>query len=173
MFPLVQFIVFIVFHLWSHVLFFASPWTVTCKVSLSSIVSWSLLKILFFELVMPSNHLMLCYPLLLLSSIFPSIRVFSNELTLCIRWPKPWSFSFSISLSNEYSGLISFRIDYFWSPCSPRDSQESSSAPQFKGINSSVFSLLYDPTLTSVHNHWKNHNFDYMNLCRESTLFAF
>ena len=97
MFPLVQFVVFIVFHLWNHVLFFASPWTVTCKVSLSSIISWSLLKFLFFELVMPSNHLMFCYPLLLLSSIFPSIRVFYNESPLSIRWPKYWSFSFSIS----------------------------------------------------------------------------
>ena len=112
MFPLVQFIVFIVFHLWSHVLFFASPWTVTCKVSLSSIVSWSLLKILFFELVMPSNHLMFCYPLLLLSSIFPSIRVFYNESPLCIRWPKYWSFSFSISPSNEHPGLISSMMDW-------------------------------------------------------------
>ena len=87
------------------------------------------------QLVMPSNHLILCHPLLLLPSIFPSIKVFSNGSVLHIRWPKFWSFSFSISLSNEYSGLISFRIDWVLSPCSPRDSQESSPAPQFKSIN--------------------------------------
>ena len=85
--------------------------------------------------VMPSNHLVLFCPLLLLPSIFLSIRVFSNELALCIRWPKYWSFSFNISPSNEYSGLISFRIDWF-DLCSPRDSQESSPTPQFKSINS-------------------------------------
>ena len=92
------------------------------------------------ELVMPSNHLIHCYPLLLLPSIFPSIKVFSNELAVCIRWPKDWSFSFSISPSNEYSGLISFRIDWF--DLLARDSQESSPAAQFKSIGSSVLSLL-------------------------------
>ena len=97
MFSLVQFVVLIVFPTWSHVLFFASPWTVACKVSLSSIISWSLLKFLFFELVMPSNHLIFCCPLLLLPSIFPSTRVFYNESPLCIRWPKYWNFSFSIN----------------------------------------------------------------------------
>ena len=110
------------------------------------------------ELVMPSNHLILCCPLPLLPSIFPSIRVFSNELALCIRWPKYWNFSFSISLSNEYSELISFRT--VWFPCSPRDSQESSPTPQFKSINSSALSFLYSPTLTSIHDHWKNHSLD-------------
>ena len=82
------------------------------QVSLSITVSWSLLKLISTELVMPSNHLILCRPLLLLPSIFPSIRVFSNESVLCIRWTKYWSFSFSINLSNEYSGLISFRMDW-------------------------------------------------------------
>ena len=110
------------------------------------------------ELVMPSNHLILCCPLLL-PSFFPSIRVFSSKSVLCIRWPKYWSFSFSISPSNEYSGLISFRIDWL-DLCSPRDSQESSPTPQFKTINSSLFSLLYSPTVTSIHDHWKNHIFD-------------
>jgi len=86
------------------------------------------------ESVMPSSHLLLCCCLLLLPSIFPSIRIFSNESALCIRWPKHWSFSFSSSPSNEYSGLISFRIDWF---ASPRDSQESSPVPQFKSIDSS------------------------------------
>ena len=106
---------------------------------------------------MPSNHLTLCCSLLLLHSIFPGIRVFSNESALCIRWPKYWSLSFSISPSNEYSGLISFRMDFVGSPCSPRDSQESSPTPQFKSINSSAFSFLHSPTLTSIHDYWKNH----------------
>ena len=97
----------------SHVRLFATPWTAACQTSLSITNSWSLLKLMSIELVMPSNHLILCHPLLLLRSIFPSIRVFSNELALCIRWPKYWSFSFSISPSNEYSRLISFRIDWF------------------------------------------------------------
>ena len=92
--------------------------------------------------------------LLLLPWIFPSIRVFPNKSSLHIRWPKYWSFSFIISPSNEYSGLISFRIDY-WSPCSPRDSQESSPTPQFKSINSLVLKLLYGPTLISVYDYWK------------------
>ena len=96
------------------------------------------------ESVMPSNHVILCRPLLLLSSIFPSIRVFSNESTLHIRWPKYWSFSFSISPSNEYSGLISFRMELIGSPCSPRDSQESSPTPQFKSIKN-AFLFIYLP----------------------------
>ena len=89
-----------------------------------------------------------------------SIRVFSNESALCIRWPKYWSFSFSISPSSEYSGLIFFRIDWFDPPCSPRDSQESSPTPQFKSINSLVLSFLYGLTLTSIHDYWKNHSLD-------------
>ena len=102
-----------------------------------------------------------CRPLLLLPPIFPSIRVFSNEPALHIRWPEYCSFSFNISPSNEYSGLISFRIDRFdWSPCGPRDSQESSPAPQFKSINSLGLSFLYSPTLTSIHDHRKNHSLD-------------
>ena len=90
-----------------------TPWTAACQASLSFTISWSLLKLMSIELVMPSNHLIFCCPLLLLSSIFPSIRVFSSDLALHIRWPKYWSFSFSISPTNEYSGLISFRIDWF------------------------------------------------------------
>ena len=97
----------------SHVQLFVTPWTAACQASLSTTNSWSLLKLMSIELVMPSNHLILCHPLLLLPSVFPSIRVFSNESVLCIRWPQYWSFSFSISPSNEYSGLISFRIDWF------------------------------------------------------------
>ena len=95
----------------SRVRLFATPWAVTCQASLS-INSQSLPKLMSIESVMPSNHFILCHPLLLLPSIFPSIRVFSNESALCIRWPKYWSFSFSISPSDEYSGLISFRIDW-------------------------------------------------------------
>ena len=97
----------------SHVRLFVSPWTVARQASLSITNSQSLLKFMSIELVMPSNHLILICPLLLLPSIFPSIRVFSNELALHIKWPKCWSFSFSISPSNEYLGLISFRTDWF------------------------------------------------------------
>ena len=90
-----------------------APWTAACQASLSFTISQSLLKLMSIESVMPSNHLILCHPLLLLSSIFPKIRVFSNELTLHIKWPKYWSFSFRISPSNEYSRLSSFRTDWF------------------------------------------------------------
>ena len=96
----------------SRVQLFLTPWTSVCQASLSITNSWSLLKLTSILLVMPSNHLILCHPPLLLLSIFPSIRVFSNESVLCIRWPKYWSFSFSISPSNEYSGLIPFRMDW-------------------------------------------------------------
>ena len=96
----------------SCVWLFATPWTAAHQASLSITNSWSLLKLMSIVLVMPSNHLILCRPLLHLPSIFPSIRVISNESVLCIRWPNYWSFSFSISPSNEYSGLISFRMDW-------------------------------------------------------------
>ena len=97
----------------SRVQLFATPWTAAHQASLSITNSQSLLKLMSIELVMPSNHLILCRPLLLPPSIFPSIRVFANESVLRIRWPKYWSFSFSISPSNDYSGLISFRMDWF------------------------------------------------------------
>ena len=100
-------------HSLSHVRLFATPWTLARQPSLSITNSQSLLKLTSIELVTPSNHLILCHPLLLLSSIFPSSRVFSSESVLHIRWPKYWSFSFSISPSSEYSGLISFRMDWF------------------------------------------------------------
>ena len=96
----------------SHVWLFVTPWAEACQASLSITNYWSLLKLMSIELVMPSNHLILCRPLLLLPSIFPSILGFSNESALCIRWLKYWSFSFSISPSNQYSGLISFRMDW-------------------------------------------------------------
>ena len=113
----------------SYVQFFATPWTVAHQASLSITNSRSLFKLMSIKSVMPSNHLIVCWPLLLLPSFFPSIRVFSSESVLHIRWPKYWSFSFSISPSNEYSGLISFRIDWLDLLCSPRDSQESSPTP--------------------------------------------
>ena len=97
---------FIVVQLLSHVQLFATPWTAACQASLSFTISWSFLELMSIESVMPSNHLILCHPLLLLPSVFPSVRIFSNELALCIRYPKYWSFSFSISPSSEYSGLI-------------------------------------------------------------------
>ena len=121
------------------------------------------------ESVMLSNHLILCHPLLL-PSIFPSIRAFSKEAALPIRWPKYWSISFSTSPSSKYSGLISFLI---WLSWHSRYSQESFPAPQFESFNSSALSLLYGPTLTSVHDYWKNYSFDYTDLCWQSDLFAF
>ena len=123
------------------------------------------------EYVMTSNHLILCRPLLLLPSIPPSIRVFSNESALLIRWPKDyWGFSFSISPSNEYSGLISFRMDWL---VLLTVQVALKNLLQFKSISSLVLSFLYGPTLTSIHDHWKNHNFDQMDLCWQSNVSAF
>ena len=104
---------FVVVQSLSHVRLFVTPWTAAHQTSLSFTISWSLLKLMSTESVMPSNHLILCCPLLLLPSIFPSVRIFSNESALHIRWPKYWSISFSISPSNEYSRLLSFRLDWF------------------------------------------------------------
>ena len=111
------------------------------------------------ESVMPSTHLTLCHPLLLLPPIFLSIRVFSNESTLCIRWSKYWSFSFNISPSNEYSGLISFRMDWL-DLLAGQGTLKSLLQHQFKSINSLALSLQYSPNLTSIHDHWKNHSLD-------------
>ena len=138
----------------------ATPWTAACQASLSITSSQSLPKLMSIESVMPSSHLILCRPLILLPPIPPNIRVFSNESTLRMRWPKYWSFSFNISPFNEHPGLISFRMGLVGSPCSPRDSQESSPTPQFKSINSSELSFLHSPTLTSIHDYWKNHSLD-------------
>ena len=125
----------------------------------------SLLKLKSIELVIPSNHLVLCHPLFLLPSVFPSSRVFSNELTFTIRWPKGWSFSISISPSNEYSGLISFRIDWFdflavQGTLKSLFQHHSSKA----SIPWCSVSFLYGPTLTSIHDYRKNHSFDYTDL---------
>ena len=142
----------------SCVQLFATPWTAAHQASLSIANSQSLLKLVFIESVMPSNHLILCRPLLL-PSIFPSITVFLNESVLHSRWPKYWSFSFSISPSNEHSWLISFRMDGL-DLIVVQGTLKSSPTPQFKSINSSALSFLYSPTLTSIHDHWKNHSFD-------------
>ena len=136
----------------------ATPWTAACEASLSTTNSQSPPKLMSIEWVMPSNHLILCRPLLLLSSTFPNIRVFSNESDLRIRWPKYWSCSFNISPSNEHPGMISFRMDWLDVLATLRDSQESSPTPQFKSINSSALSFLYNPTLRSIHDYWKNHS---------------
>ena len=136
------------------------PLDCSTPASLSITNSWSLLKLMSIASVLPSNHLVLCRPLLLLPSMFPSFKVFSNESALRVRWPKYWSFSFSISPSNDYSGLISFRIGWF----DLLVVQESSPAPQFKSINSPVLCLLYGPNITSIHDYWKNHSLEYKNL---------
>ena len=121
--------------------------------------SQNLLKLMSIKLVMPFNHLIFCHLLLLLPSIFPSIRVFSIESVLHIRWPKDWRFSFNISPVNEYSGLISFRMDWL-DLLAVQGTLESSPTLQFKSINSLALSFLYSATLTSTHDYWKNHSFD-------------
>ena len=151
--PIGQSVVGLLSHFW----LFATPWTATRQASLSK--SQSLLKFTSIQLVMPSNHLILCHPLLLPPSIFPSIRGFSNESVLYIRWPKYWSFSFSVSPSNESSGLIFFRMDWF----------------DFLAVQGTLKSLLQHHSskasilprssffivqLTSIHDYWKNHSFD-------------
>ena len=139
----------------SHVWLFATSWTATHQASLSITNSHSLLELMsIVKWVMPSNYLILCRPLLLLPSIFLSIRVFSNEAVLSIRGPKYWSFTFSINSSNEYSGLISFRTDWLnLLAVQGLKTQESSPTPQFKNINSSVLSFLYNPSLTSIYDY--------------------
>ena len=129
------------------------------QVPLSSTISRSLLRFMFIELVMLSNHFILCCPLLLLPSILPRIRVFSNESVLRIRWVKYWSFSFSISPSNDYPGLISFGIDWFDLLAVQRTLE---SLLQHHSSKASILwlSFLYSPTFTSIHDCWKNHSFD-------------
>ena len=147
----------VVVQLLSHVWLFVTPWTAARQVVLYHLPEFAKTHVHWVsDDIQPSA---LFYPLILLPSVFPSIKVFSKESALRIRWPKYWSFSFSISPSNEYSGLISFRFDWL-DPFSWRDSQESSPAPQFKSISSLVLNLLYGPTLTPAHDYWKNHNFD-------------
>ena len=124
------------------------------------------------ESVIPSNHLILCCPLLLPPSIFTSTRIFPNGSVLHIRWPKDWSFSFSISPSNEYSGLISFRMDWLHLLAVQGLSKVFSNTTVQKH-QSLVLSFLYSPTLTSIHDYWKNHSFDYTDLCRQRNVSTF
>ena len=149
-----------------------TPWTVARHAPLSSTISWSLFKFMSIESVMPSNHLILCH-LVLLPSIFPSFRVFSNQSALRIKWPKYWSFNFSISPSNEYSGFISFRIDWFNLLAVQGTLKSLLQHHNFKSINSSELSLLYGLTFTFIHDYWKNHSFDYMNLYQQSDVSVF
>ena len=141
----------------THVQIFVTPWTAACQASLSITNSRTLLKLMSIEVVMPPNHLILCHPLLLPPSIFPSIRVFSNKSVLHIRWPDYWSFSFSISPSNEYSGLISFRIDSL-DLLAVQGTLKSLLQHHSSILRPSAF--LYRPTLTSTSDYWKNHSFD-------------
>ena len=147
------------FSLFSHVQLFATTWTAAFYASLSITSSQNLLKLMFIESVMPSNHLILCHPLLLPPLIFPSIRVFPNESVLFIRWPKYWSFSFSISPSNEYSGLISFRVDWF-DLLAVQGTLKS--LLQHHSSKASILwhSAFFIVTFTSIHDYWKNHSFD-------------
>ena len=135
----------------------ATPGTAACQASLSITSSRSPPKLMFIKSVMLSNHLILCCPLLLLPSIFPSIRVFSNESAFCMRWPKYWSFTFNISPSNEHPGLISSRMDWL-DLLAVQGTLKS--LLQHHSSNSSALSFLYSPTLTSIHDHWKNHSLD-------------
>ena len=139
----------------SRVQLFVNPWTAARQASLSITNSQSLLKLMSIESVLPSNHLILCHPLL--PSVFPGIRVFSNGSVLHIRWPKYWIFS--ISPSNDYSGLISFRIDWF-DLLTVQGTLKS--LLQHHNLKASVLwcSAFYGPTLTSIHDYWKNHSFD-------------
>ena len=144
----------------SHVRLFATPWTAALQASLSITNSQSMLKLIPIELAMSSNHLILCCPLLLLPSIFPSIRVFSKESVLHIRWPKYWSFSFNISPSNEYSGLISFKIDWFdlLAVQGTLKSLLQHHSSKASILRCSAFFVV--PAPTSIHDYCKNHSFD-------------
>ena len=152
---------------------FATPWTAARQASLSITISQSLLKLMSIKSVIPSNHLILCRPVFLLPSIFPNIRVFSNEsallyqVTIILEFQlQHQSFQWIFRTNILSDGLVG-------SPCSPRDSQESSPTPQFKSINSLPLSLLCDPTFTSVHDYWKSHSFDNMDVCQQTWFLCF
>ena len=151
---------------------FAIPWTAACQATLSITNSQCLLKRMSIEPVMPPNLLILCCPLLLPPSILPSIRVFSNESVLHIKWPKDWRFNFSISCSNEYSGLISFRVDWLDLLAVQRTLK---SLLQHHSLKISILRhfFLYSPTLTSIHDYWKNQSLEKMDLCWQSNVSAF
>ena len=158
----------------SRVWLFATPWTAAHQAPLSFTVSWNLLRFMSIELVVPSNYLILCHPFLLLPSICPSIRglfQWVGSLPQVAKASQPWLQCQSF----QWIFRVNFLSDWLiWSPCSPRDSQESSPTPQFKSISSSALSLLYGPALTSIHDYWKNHSFDYyMDLCWQSDVAVF
>ena len=144
-----------------------TPWTAACQASLSFTIFWSWLKFKSFESVMLSDHLIYCCPLFLLPSSFHQglFQQVSSSHQVAKGLELGWSFSFSISPSNEYSSLISFRIDWF--DRLVVQGTKSSPAPQFRGINFLALSILYGPSLTSVHDYWKNHSFDYMAFVRQ------
>ena len=148
---------------------FATPRIAACQTSLSISNSQGLCKLMSTKLVMLSNHLILCCPLLLLSSIFPSIRVFSSESVLCIRWLKYWSFSFSINPSSEYSGLISFRMDWL-DLLAVQGTLKS--LLQHHSSKASLLQCLAFLMVQLSHDYWKNHSFDYTDLCQHNNVSA-
>ena len=150
-----------------------TPWTAAHQTSLSIMNSLSLLKLMSIESVMPSNHLTLYLLLLLLPSIFPSIRVFSKESVLCIRWPKYWSFSFSISPSNEYSELISFRIDWLDLLAVQGTLKSLLQHHSSKALILRHSAFFYSSPLTSIYDYWKNQSFDSIDFCWQSNVSAF
>ena len=157
----------------SRVQLFVTPRTATHQAPLSSTISWSLLRFMSIESVMLSNHLIHRLHFLLLLSLFPSIKVFSNESTLCIRWPKYQSFRFSKRLSNEYLGLISFRFDWIDLRAVPGTLKSLLQHHNLKASVVLALSLPYGPTFTYIHGYWKNHRFDQTDLCWQSNVSAF
>ena len=158
----------------SHIQHFVISWMAAHQASLSFNISLSLLKLMFIELVIPSNYFIFCCLLPLLTLIFPSIGVFSNELALHISWPKYWSFSFSIGSSSEFSGLISLGLTGLISLLSKGPSSVfSSTTVQKHQFSGTQLSFLYGSAFTSVHDYWKNHSFDYTDLCWQSNVPAF
>ena len=162
---------FIVFVQWlSHVRLFTTLWTVSCQAFQAFTISWSLLKLLCVQLVIPSNHLILCHPLLCLPSVYPSIRVFSSESAFCIRWPKHWKFRFRVSPFNEYSGWVSFRTYWFHFLVVQGTLQSLLQHHSSKALvlwRSAFFMVqLSHPYMTTG----KNHSFDYTDLCWQSNL---
>ena len=163
---------FIVVQLLSHVWLFVTPWTAAQQAFLSFTFSWSLLKLMSIESVMPSNHLVLCCPLLLLPSIFPSIRVFSNELALCIRWPKYWNSASASVLPMSVQGWFPSGLTG-WISLQSKGLLRVFSSTTVQKHQFLVLSPLYSPALTSIHDYWKNHSFDYMDLCQQSNVSVF
>ena len=149
-----------------------TPWTAARQAFLFIANFWSLLRLMPIESVMPSNHLILCHPLLFLPSIFPSIRDFSNKSALRIRWPKCWSYSFTIKPFNEYSGLISFSVERL-ALIAVQGTLKSFLQHHTLKASILVLSFLHSPTLTSIHDYWKNLSFDKMDLCWQSNVSAF